>query len=388
MFLGALLDLGVSLEKINGALRELLSDSIEIVARKERRGSLWGTRAIVQVKDASNQPHRTYETIRNLLERSSLPEWVVGKSIEIFRVIAEAEAIIHNTSPEKVHFHEVGALDSIADIVGSVFGLFDLGVSELKSSALPMGNGTVKTQHGIIPLPAPATLEILKGVPVYGVETSRELVTPTGAAILRVFATEFGSIPSGIIEKIGYGVGSYHEAHPPNMLRLIVISKTGVKTLTEELVVLEANIDDMPQELYEHAMEKLFANGALDVWLTPIVMKKSRPAVKISVLCTPNMKEFMENILFLETTTAGVRSFTGSRRSLIRREGTINTPWGNVRVKEFEEPDGSKRIMPEYESCRELSRRHGVSLLEIYRYCLSASEATIPSSSRASGQKD
>lgn len=388
MFLGALLDLGASLDKINNILRGLLRDSVEIVARKERRGSLWGTRAIVQVKATSGQPHRTYETIKSLLANSSLPEWVIRKSIEVFRVIAEAESIIHNTPVEKVHFHEVGALDSIADIVGSVFGLFDLGIYEIRSSSLPMGSGTVETQHGVMPLPAPATLEILKGVPVYGVETSRELVTPTGAAILKVFAAEFGSIPPGIIEKIGYGVGSYHETHPPNVLRLIVISHAGVKTLTEELVVLEANIDDMPQELYEHVMEKLFGSGALDVWLTPIVMKKSRPAVKISILCSPNMKEFMENILFLETTTSGVRSFTVSRRSLKREEGMVKTPWGTVRVKEFEKPDGSKRIMPEYESCRELSKRHGVSLLEIYHYCLSESKAITPSSSKALEQRD
>ncbi|MCX7822439.1 MAG: nickel pincer cofactor biosynthesis protein LarC [Syntrophobacterales bacterium] len=384
MFLGALLDLGASLESINSALKSLLKDSVEVVSRKERRGNLWGTRAIVNVKEKpSPHVHRNLKEIINLLEGSKLPEWVITKSADIFRLIAEAEGIIHNMPPEEIHFHEVGALDSIADIVGSTVGMFNLGVYELQSSPLPLGRGTIETLHGLLPLPAPATLEILKGVPVYGVEASRELVTPTGAAILKTFAKGFGSIPTCKIEKIGYGVGSHPQSHPPNMLRLIVASKIS-EDVTEELLVIEANIDDMPQEFYEHAMERLFASGALDVWMTPIVMKKSRPAITISVLCPPTLKEVMENILFLETTTAGIRSSKVSRRSLNRREDLLKTPWGVLKIKILEKPDGSKHIMPEYESCREISKLYGVPLPEIYRYCL----VKTPISSTASEQKD
>jgi uncharacterized protein (DUF111 family) len=172
------------------------------------------------------------------------------------------------------------------------------------------------------------------------------------------------------VEKIGYGVGSYPSSHPPNMLRLIIASAREDK-ISEKLVVLEANIDDMPHEIYEHAMNKLFAHGALDVWLTPIVMKKSRPAVTISVLCPLSIREVMENILFLETSTAGIRTFEVSRKSLQRAEKDVETPWGTARVKVLKEPNGLQRIMPEYESCRELAERHGVPLIDIYRWCLS-----------------
>ncbi|MEJ5301311.1 MAG: nickel pincer cofactor biosynthesis protein LarC [Thermodesulforhabdaceae bacterium] len=373
MFLGALLDLGASLDNVNDALGNLLNGAVEVEIRKERRGSLWGTRALVRIKNSSQQHHRTYRSIQVLLEKSSLPDWVISKAIEIFRIIAEVESSIHNTSLEDVHFHEVGALDSIADIVGSLMALFNLGIYELKSSPLPMNTtGTIMTEHGIIPLPAPATLDILKGVPVYGVETTRELVTPTGAAILRALSTHFGPIPPCKIERIGYGVGSHPASHPPNMLRLLIASPTCAR-IAEELVVIEANIDDMPPELYEHAMEKLFTCGAMDVWLTPIIMKKNRPAATISVLCPPALKDILENILFLETTTAGVRTYSISRIALNRREGSINTPWGDVKVKVFDEPDGSKRLVPEYESCREISKRYGIPILKIYSYCFSRS---------------
>jgi len=371
MFLGALLDLGASLEEINDALKNLLAGSVAITIQKERRGSLWGTRALVNITDDSHQPHRNFKSIQNLLEKSSLPEWVISKATEIFRIIAEAESSIHNKPLEDVHFHEVGALDSIADIVGSLMALFNLGVYELKSSALPMSTGgTAMTEHGVIPLPAPATLEILKSVPIYGIETSRELVTPTGAAILKVLATGFGPIPPCKIERIGYGVGSHPASHPPNMLRLLMALPINGK-VSEEVVVMEANIDDMPQELYEHVMEKLFAHGALDVWLTPIIMKKNRPAVTISVLCPSTMKDLLEKILFLETTTAGIRSYGVSRAALNRGEGSISTPWGDVKVKILYEPDGSKRLMPEYESCKEISKRYGIPLPRVYFYCFS-----------------
>jgi uncharacterized protein (TIGR00299 family) protein len=371
MFLGALLDVGAPVDAINDSLKSLLSDEVQISSKKERRGSIWGTRAIVNINSPSDQPVRTFRSISALLEKSSLPSWVISKSIEIFRIIAEAESTIHNVPLEEVHFHEIGALDSIADIVGSVMGLYTLNIRELISSPLPIGTGgTIQTQHGLIPLPAPATLEILKGIPVYGVESKRELVTPTGAAILKTLSTRFGELPSCTVEKIGYGVGSYPSSHPPNMLRLIIASAREDK-ISEKLVVLEANIDDMPHEIYEHAMNKLFAHGALDVWLTPIVMKKSRPAVTISVLCPLSIREVMENILFLETSTAGIRSFEVSRKSLQRAEKDVETPWGTARVKVLKEPNGLQRIMPEYESCRELAERHGVPLIDIYRWCLS-----------------
>lgn len=389
MFLGALLDLGASLQEINTALKDLLQDSVEVLSLKERRGTLWGTKAVVRIQDFSHQPKRTFRSIVNLLEKSSLPDWVVKKAVEIFRLIAEAEGRIHNMPPEEVHFHEVGALDSIADIVGSLIGLFNLGIYELISSSIPLGEGgTVETHHGVIPLPAPATLEMLKGLPVYGVKTSRELVTPTGAAILKVLATGFGPIPPVRIQKVGYGVGSHPSHHPPNMLRLIIASREDSKVV-EEFLVLESNIDDMPQELYEHVIEKLLNGGALDVWLTPVIMKKGRPAVKISVLCHPTIREAMENILFLETTTAGIRAFGVSRKSLNREEALLDTPWGTARVKVFIEPDGSRRIMPEYESCRELAKLHHVSLWEIYRHCFSANLTSTRSltSSTASEQK-
>ncbi len=367
MFLGALIDLGASFYDIVECVKSLPIEPFEMRISKEKRGSLWGTKVTIEIP-SSPKKHRTFEEIKNLIEGSNLPHWVKTQSIRVFEIIAQAEAKVHNEDPRSVHFHEIGAIDSIIDIVGTVAGLYLLDITSLESSPLPIGRGFIKTQHGLIPNPAPATLWILEGIPIYGVDSPIELVTPTGAALLKALATRFGKMPEFILEGVGYGVGTYKEDHPPNVLRVMVGKKLETSTVEEELVVVETNIDNMPQEFYEYIMERLFQAGALDVWLTPIVMKKSRPSVKLSALVPPSLRFPIENIIFVETTTAGIRSYKVSRRSLKRYEKKVNTPWQEVTVKVFKKPDGTERIMPEYEECKKIAHQHKVPLLEVYKY--------------------
>ena len=279
----------------------------------------------------------------------------------IFGVLAEAEAKIHHTSPEEVHFHEVGAVDSIIDIVAAAWGFERLELDEMLVSPLPAGSGFVRSQHGVIPVPAPATAELLAGFPMRMGDGASEMVTPTGAAILRALAVPAPPAMSFRVERVGYGAGTKDFADRPNVLRLMVGERTETYE-TDELVEIAANIDDLNPQIYDHVVERLFETGARDVTLTPTIMKKGRPAVTISVLAEPLARERIAAVLFAETSTIGLRYHPVARLKLAREIKEVDTRWGRVRVKVSRAGDDTVTLSPEYDDCKRLAREHHVAL--------------------------
>ncbi|MBZ4658856.1 MAG: larC [Desulfacinum sp.] len=363
MILGALLDVGLPQEELESGLKALNLPGWSLETRREARGAITGTRLVV--REESRQPHRHYRDLKSLLERSRLPETVRETSLGILRRLAEAEARVHGMDPEEVHFHEVGALDTVVDIVGAVLGLELLGIGHAACSPLPLGRGFVECSHGRLPLPAPATVALLEGVPIRSGDASRELVTPTGAAILTTVCRAFGPIPPMTLEKAGYGVGSHPEENPPNVLRLMV-GEMQAELPSRPLLVLETHIDDMNPEFYDHLLEGCLRDGALDVSLIPMHMKKNRPAVLVRVLAEPERKDQLLRRIFSDTSTLGVRWYAVERAELPRRTFRVTTPWGPVTVKEAHAPDGSIRIQPEYDDCKRAAREHHVSIVVVY----------------------
>jgi uncharacterized protein (TIGR00299 family) protein len=293
--------------------------------------------------------------------------------LSIFRKLAYAEATAHGMPLERVHFHEVGALDSIADVVGAAVGLDLLGVVKFTSSPVPTGTGTVKCAHGIMPVPTPGTAELLKGVPLAPSTVKAELTTPTGAAILTTVVTEYTTSPAMTIESIGHGAGTKDFIEQPNILRLFVGtaqaspgSEPGEAADRDTVVVLETNLDDAPPEVVGYCFERLFAAGALDVFAVPIVMKKNRPGVLLSVICENGTAGELEAILFREAATFGVRRYAAQRTKLRREAVTVETPWGPVKAKRGWRSDGFEVVTPEYEDCARLAREHGLPLREVY----------------------
>jgi len=364
MILGALLDAGLGLGNIETALATLPLKGYGLQAMKEGRNHLFGTRFVVQV-EKEKQPARTFADIRAIISESDLSGRVKDTSIRIFEYLAVEEASIHNCPPDKVHFHEVGAVDSIVDIVGAVFGMEWLGIESLYASPLPLGSGFVESRHGRIPLPAPATMALLKGIPVYDSGIREELVTPTGAALLKGLARAFGPMPPMIVDRVGYGVGSRELADRPNLLR-ILLGRYGEKHDTETVTVMEANVDDANPEWLGFLMERLFAAGALDVVFCPGWMKKNRPAVLIQVVGRPHQQDILMEILFRESTTLGVRYQIVQRKTLKRDEVEVDSPWGRMKAKRISRTDGSFQIVPEYESCRRIALDKGLPIREIY----------------------
>jgi pyridinium-3,5-bisthiocarboxylic acid mononucleotide nickel chelatase len=366
MVLGALLDLGVPLEALLEELGKLPVEGYTISARKERRGAISGTRILIEIGE---QPHRHYEDIQNLIRSSGLSERIKEKSLAIFDRIAKAEARVHQVPLSHVHFHEVGALDSILDIVGAVIALEYLGIDRIEASALPLGGGVVKTHHGILPVPAPATVLLLEGLPVYDNGIKRELVTPTGAAILATLSSSFGPVPHMTLASTGYGAGSNPASDPPNLLRVMV--GTACDTYqSRRLLLVESNIDDMNPEFYNYVLERLFDLGVLDVGFVPIQMKKNRPGVLLRVLLDPALKADVLDLLFKETTTLGVRIQEVDRVELPREVKSIETPYGPCRVKVAVVAEGVERVVPEYEDCRHIAERHHVPLRKVYEEVL------------------
>ncbi|SHG31108.1 hypothetical protein SAMN02745206_03661 [Desulfacinum infernum DSM 9756] len=363
MILGALLDAGLPQQELENGLEALNLPGWSLETRREARGAITGTRLVVH--EENPQPHRHYRDLKSLLERSRLPETVKETSLRILQRLAEAEARVHGMDPEEVHFHEVGALDTLVDVVGAVLGLELLGIRHAACSPLPLGHGFVECSHGRLPLPAPATVALLGGVPVRSGGASRELVTPTGAAILTTVCRTFGPMPSMILEKVGYGVGSHPEANPPNVLRLLV-GERKAELPSRPLLVLETHIDDMNPEFYDHLLEGCLRDGALDVSLIPMHMKKNRPAVLVRVLAEPEKKDAILRRIFSDSSTLGVRWYAVERAELPRRTFQVPTPWGSVTVKEAHAPDGSSRIQPEYDDCKRAAREHNVSILHVY----------------------
>jgi pyridinium-3,5-bisthiocarboxylic acid mononucleotide nickel chelatase len=361
MTVAALLDLGVPLEHLQGELAKLAlpADSYALSSNRTERHHMSAIKFDVEVHDT--QTHRHYAAIDTMIEESGLQESVRERARRIFRRLAEAEAKVHNVVLSEVHFHEVGAIDSIVDIVGAAICLGYLQVERIFASSLPLGSGFVETAHGKLPVPAPATAELLCGIPVHGECGSGERVTPTGAAIIAALADGFGFPPAMEIEKIGSGAGGKDFSDVPNILRAFLCSSV-IATEVDHLVVMEANIDDSSPEILGYALERLLAEGALDAWFTPIQMKKCRPAVMLSILCAPAETDKFGHIILEETSSIGIRHYPVSRLALERRIEERETRFGKVRFKVT--GLGEK---PEYEDCRKIAMEKGLPLREVYR---------------------
>lgn len=370
MLFGALLDAGAPLDKIRAELAKLPLRRYELRTERVMKRGLSALSLTVDVEEKS-QPHRHFQDIENMLLQSGLQERVREMSVRIFRRLAVAEGKIHNKPPAHVHFHEVGAVDSIVDIVGTAAAIHFLGAEKIKASALHTGGGFVRCAHGELPVPAPATLELVKGFPVYSRGIEAELLTPTGAAILTTLA-EFGPLPAMTVENTGYGAGK-KDLEIANVLRVIVGSTQGAPAASgETVIVLEANIDDMNPEFYSYVMEKLFAAGALDVSLQPSHMKKNRPGVHLTVLVAPPKETGVLDVMFRETTTLGIRRTTAEKLMLPRRHVTVATEFGPARIKLGGTETETLNAAPEYEDCLALAREHNVPIKTVYAAALKA----------------
>jgi len=370
MTLGALLDCGAPLEEVTQLLQRLNLPGWRLQAKKVIRHGLSGTDLSVVV-EKHDPVHRGLTDITGIINDSDLPRPIKDKSITIFKHLAEAEACVHGAAVEKIHFHEVGAVDALVDIVGSVSALHMLNINTVYCSPLPLGRGMVQSAHGLIPLPGPAVLQLIqkRGVPVYGVNEVWEQVTPTGVAIMTALADHFGPLPALTIESVGYGAGKFDPGYP-NFLRALVGVPVSVTNAWEEpLLQIEANIDDLNPEIYGYLMEKLIEAGAMDVFFTPIQMKKNRPAVKLSLLSAPFSLDPLLGLIFNETSTLGVRIFEGRKKMRPRFVDTVQTEWGPVRIKivPAEDEGFPQHVAPEYEDCRAIAVRTGLPLKEIYR---------------------
>jgi len=373
MVLGSLIDLGVPQKYLTEELKKLGISGYAIKVSRAIHHGISGR--FVQVKTTaakSGHHHRSYQDIEKIISKSKLGGNVKDRSLDIFYRIAKAEAKIHNKKLPEIHFHEVGAIDSIVDIVGSVVGIDFLGIESCSASTVPLGHGFVECQHGTLPVPAPATLLLLKGVPVYDSGIPAELVTPTGAAILTHFVTEYGPMPSMALLKVGYGAGSRTFEKTPNMLRIIIGEQERTK-MNQAVRVLEANIDDMNPEWTGYLMDRLFEEGALDVVIIPVHMKKNRPGSIVQVLCYEHDRQKLTRIFFQESTTAGIRSYKAERDIIQRRQGKLKTKFGMLNVKIFEDERG-ERVVPEFESCKKAARKSGLPLRDIYGESAAAAE--------------
>ncbi len=364
MILGALIDAGADVAKLREKLGRLDITGYELRVSPVQKGAIGATDAeVLLLGEASD---RRLADIEAIITESDLPQEIKETSVTIFRRLVTVEAEIHGADQESVHLHEAGGTDAIVDVVGSLLGLSLLGVEQVYASKLPLGHGYVHCAHGLLPVPAPATLELLKGVPVSQVDVEGEMVTPTGAAILTGIVQEFGPFPQMTVESIGYGAGKNEFAFP-NVLRLLVgTTPQRLGESRESVVLLETNLDDMNPELYDHIMQALFAAGALDVYLQPIQAKKNRPGVVLSVLCHPEAAQEMSSIIFAETTTLGIRQQSMERLCLRRETIKVETPFGRVRIKVAKLGEKTTNLAPEYEDCRRLAIETKTPLKEVY----------------------
>ena len=367
MILGALLDAGLNLDLLKGELSKLKISHYGLELRSVEKRGIGGTRAVVTVDDHHHgHHHRHLSDIEGIIGESGLDEVVKSRSVQIFRRLAEAEAKVHRTGVEQVHFHEVGAMDAIIDIVGSVAGLSALGIEKIFCSPLNTGSGTVKCAHGVLPVPAPATAELIKGFPFYSTDVVGELLTPTGAAILTTLSAGFGHIPAMTLESCGYGAG---EADPPtaNLLRVLIGREEPDARRFDftQNAVIEAGIDDMNPQIYGYLMNKALEMGALDVFLTPVQMKKNRPGTLITILCQPNRVEEFAALLVRETTTIGLRWRIDNKLMASRSIKEVSTPFGTIRCKVAEMGGGIVNARPEFEDCKRAAAEHDAPLKDV-----------------------
>ncbi|MEE8355889.1 MAG: nickel pincer cofactor biosynthesis protein LarC [Anaerolineales bacterium] len=365
MILGALIDSGLSIDTLKNMLEDLNLTEFTIQAEKVNKNGFSATKVNIQVKE--QPPERHLDEIKAIIHNSSLSKSIQTRALLIFERIAETEAAIHNKPIEQVHLHELGGTDTIIDVVGTLLAVDYLGISSVYASPVPLGKGFIEGAHGQIPLPSPATIALLKEIPVYGKDIESELVTPTGAALLAELVDDFGPTPPMILENVGYGAGG-RDLPIPNLLRVLIgeISQSG-KTTINHLAILETNLDDLTPEIYPYVIESLFEGGALDVTLTPIHMKKNRPGTQIQVLCEPVDVDAMRLILFRETTTLGIKQYFIERYALPRTIREIETPYGKVRVKIAELSPDHIKISPEYEDCRKLAIKKGIPITLVYQ---------------------
>lgn len=364
MILGALLDAGLYPKDLKNELAKLNLSPFEIRSKQVIKNHIKATQ--VEVIAQGKNRHRSLTDLYDIIGASELDKDIKQKAKAVFLKIAHAEAKIHGIALEKVHFHEIGALDTIIDVVGVLVGLKKMGVEKIYCSKLNVGNGFVNISHGKFPVPAPATTEILKGIPIYSTDSKGELVTPTGAAIVASLATGFGSMPAIETKQIGYGAGQQDLEHP-NVLRVLIGELVPIKKKEQdEVYVIEANIDDMNPQYYGHVMDRLFQKGALDVYLTNISMKKNRPAIKLSVISTPDDKEGLIDLILRETTTIGVRIRREQRKVLERDIQKTKTRYGVVRIKRSKLNGKIIKTKPEYDDCKKLAEENEVPLKEVY----------------------
>jgi uncharacterized protein (TIGR00299 family) protein len=366
MVLGALVDAGADLGQIEQELRKLRLDGWKISAQKVQRRAIFATH--VKVEASEHHHHRGLSVIVRMIDEAKLSPRAAERAKKIFTRLGEAEARVHQVPLEKVHFHEVGAVDSIIDIVGAAIGFELLGIDEFACSALDVGAGQVKTAHGLLPVPAPATADLLRGAPAYSSGILRELVTPTGAAIATTLSTRYAEMPRMTLRTVGYGAGTADLAEKPNVLRLLLgdnsVSEAG-EYWGAPVTVIETNVDDMSPQIYGYFAERALAAGALDVFSTPAQMKKNRPGLLVTVLCDAEKVSPLVDLLFRETTTIGVRTYEVRRKTLERELVPVETAFGSVRVKLSRMNGSLLNATPEYEDCQRIAAERNVPLKEV-----------------------
>ena len=405
MTLGALVDAGVDPGALKAELSRLKLDAeFSLNFEKADKHHISGTRAIVRTTEGGHEdvirtaessegadahshshehethhhshhdhaPSRHLSDIFAILEDSNLEAPIIEQAKQIFDRLAEAEAEVHNTPKDRIHLHEVSGIDSIIDIVGSVIGLNLLGIEELYASPLALGGGFVRCAHGLMPVPVPGTMELLKGVAVRQTQIRKELVTPTGAAIITTLARGFGSMPEMVIDRVGYGAGTRDLEEQPNLLRICLGEKKESGLESDQVYLIETNLDDMSPEIAGYLTELLFEKGALDVFLTSILMKKGRPAAKLSILAVPELRESLTEVVLRETTTFGVRCHAVERSKLARDFIEVRTRWGTVRAKRGYMDGEPIKAVPEYEDCKRIAEEHGVPFREVYQEAMRA----------------
>jgi pyridinium-3,5-bisthiocarboxylic acid mononucleotide nickel chelatase len=372
MLIGALIDCGLDFDLLRDELKKLGVAGYELSLTRVDRSGISAAKFDVHLHshdhDHEHQhQHRHLSEIERIIESSKLADGIKKRANTIFRRLGEAESKIHNIPIEAVHFHEVGAIDSIVDIVGACIGLDALKIGRIVASPLHVGSGTFKCAHGVYPVPGPATAELLRGVPIYSKDIEGELVTPTGAAIISTLASGYGPMPMMTTERIGYGAGTRTYPDFPNVLRAVIGQLAADADRTPSIItVIEANIDDLNAQVFGYLMDKALGEGALDIFYTPVQMKKNRPGVLLTLLCRPEERAKMCDLIFRETTTLGLR-YRDEQREILRREHvTVETIYGPIRIKVARARDGRMvNYVPEFEDCRAAAESHGVAVREV-----------------------
>ena len=388
MTLGALVDAGLDPGHLRTELERLRVPGWQLTAEKVWKNGMAATHVKVHVED--HQKHRSLTDILGILRDSQLAQSVRDWSMQMFQKLGAAEAQVHDVPLDKIHFHEVGAVDAIIDIVGTCVGFAALGIDKFACSPLNVGGGTAKMAHGILPVPAPATAALLQGKPTYSNGVQRELVTPTGAAIVATLCDSFGPQPPMTVASIGYGAGTADLEGQPNVLRIMVgeAAEKVVPGYDEEIAVIEANLDDMNPQIYGYVLEKALAAGALDVYTTPVQMKKNRPGTLLTILCNPQDTNTLMSLIFAETTTFGVRTYRAQRRTLPRESVSVSTPYGDVRIKLSRVNGRILHVAPEYDDCRKLAAERNVPLQRVIAEALQVAQSSISSISDVTRKAD